>query len=238
VSGRSGRECVYNERIPGSIAGPSTSQPASDPYSGGLDLAGLVVDPALLSGAGPQRADIDAFVLSRARRIFTSLEEWHSTATSYFATVSKRLPIVSNRRFMSRLAPASATVPADFTVLCLCMRLLLQHPPAQAQSMQSSLYLTLKSLISLLEATDYSSMELCQSRLLVVFYEIGHGLAAASVSIAACARTARAFGLHKEWSNLGLNQQPSLEQEERRRVCWAIFNLDRYALALPRIQFD
>jgi hypothetical protein len=128
------------------------------------------------------------------------------------------------------------SVPADFVLLCLSMRLLLQFPEERTQSMQSSLYLTLKGIASLLEATDYSSLEFCQARLLIVFYEIGHSISAASTSLAACARAARALGLHREWSNVASNQSPTLEQEERRRVCWAVFNIDRYGAAYPSVQ--
>ncbi|KIW35706.1 uncharacterized protein PV07_02390 [Cladophialophora immunda] len=94
--------------------------------------------------------------------------------------------------------------------------------------MQSSLYITVKNIISLLEATDYLSLEMCQCRLLIVFYEIGHGLfPAASISIAACAQAARTLGLHNQWST-PVTTQHTLDEEERRRVWWAVFNLDRF----------
>jgi hypothetical protein len=93
--------------------------------------------------------------------------------------------------------------------------------------MQSSLYITVKSVISLLESTNFLSLELVQCRLLVAFYEIGHGISpAASISIAAGARTARALGLNKQWVRPEFGGH-TIDAEEERRVWWAVFNLDR-----------
>jgi hypothetical protein len=93
--------------------------------------------------------------------------------------------------------------------------------------MQSSLYITVKSVISLLESTNFLSLELVQCRLLVAFYEIGHGISpAASISIAAGARTARALGLNKQWVRPDFGGH-TIDAEEERRVWWAVFNLDR-----------
>jgi hypothetical protein len=217
---------------------PNTSSQAGVSYRPNMisNTVGLLFGSVGRSDTGPHHSEVDAYVLHQARQVFTSPVEWHSTAASYFATVAKRLPIVSQARFMGRLNLPVTSVPADFVLLCLSMRLLLQFPPEHAQSMQSSLYLALKGMTSLLEATDYSSLEFCQARLLVVLFEIGHGISAASVSIAACARAFRGLGLHKQWSNVASDQSPTLEQEERRRVCWAVFNMDRYGAISPSYQ--
>ncbi len=166
-------------------------------------------------------------VRRQAEDVFGSPEEIRATATSYFNTISNRIPIIFPGRFPATSEISLTNRSADFTALCLCMRLALQHPAPEARSMQSSLYVTVKGVISLLESVGYLSLELVQCRILVVFYEIGHGIfPGASISIAACARTARALGLHKQWTQPGINEH-NIQREEERRVWWAIFNLDR-----------
>jgi len=69
-----------------------------------------------------------------------------------------------------------------------------------------------------------------QARLLVSLYEMGHGIhPAASISIGACARTARALGLNKKLFQRAQGDHASrLRAEEEKRVWWALLNLDRF----------
>jgi hypothetical protein len=86
-----------------------------------------------------------------------------------------------------------------------------------------------KSVVSLLEATGYNSLDTVQCRIIVAFYEMGHGLyPAASVSIGGCARLAIAIGLNRSKERDMLSDGEMLEEEERGRTWWAIMNLDRY----------
>ncbi|TKA23903.1 hypothetical protein B0A54_17752 [Friedmanniomyces endolithicus] len=103
------------------------------------------------------------------------------------------------------------------------MQLLLQQPSANCRSMQSTLYANVKSTLGLLEALNYQSLEVVQSRLLCVFYEMGHGiLPAASISLATCAKVARSKNLHKR------NATSDVLEEERKRTWWMLLNLDRF----------
>jgi len=93
--------------------------------------------------------------------------------------------------------------------------------------MLSSLYVLVKTGVNQLEMLRCLSIETIQSMLLIVLYEVGHGIyPAASISMATCARAARNLGLHK------IRSQPLSEREneigEERRTWWAIHNLDRY----------
>ena len=166
-------------------------------------------------------------VRQQIQAVFKTHDEIRSTAAAYFDYISKRIPIISSHRFVDRLGTSFYDLSAGFAALCLCMHLLLQHPLPRAQTMQSTLYLTTKNVITLLESTGSPCLELVQCRLLVSFYEIGHGISpGASVSIAACARTARALGLNKQWVQSPVTEH-NIEAEEIRRVWWAVFNLDR-----------
>jgi hypothetical protein len=107
------------------------------------------------------------------------------------------------------------------------MHLLQQVPRTDADSMQSNLYLTTKSIVSLMEGAGYNDLDAIQCRVMLAFYEMGHSIyPAASVSIAGCARLARATGLDN-----GVEHEVHGEQkvvlEERRRTWWAVIILDR-----------
>jgi hypothetical protein len=95
--------------------------------------------------------------------------------------------------------------------------------------MQSSLYVNVKSKISLLESTSYLSLMVIQARLLVAFYEMGHGISpGAAISISACASSARALGLNKKaFQTVQGEGSTLLNAEEEKRVWWAVLILDR-----------
>ena len=95
--------------------------------------------------------------------------------------------------------------------------------------MQSPLYTSVKSFITILEGSNETSLNLVHSRVLVTFYEMGHGLhTAAYVSLAATARLARALGLHrKPWCFLN-DESDEILMEEQKRTWWAIACMDRF----------
>jgi hypothetical protein len=95
--------------------------------------------------------------------------------------------------------------------------------------MQSSLYVTSKSIISLLEATSYLSLEVVQCHLLIAFYEMGHGIyPAAAASIGACAKIAHYTNSHHGSILSSKKDEREIVVEEKRRTLWALHNLDRY----------
>ena len=243
--GRLGRACVYHD-FPVTASRPVETQViqggAGQPGTSGLSTGSLAPErlyhdqffagPLYQAGPLPHTAllesTIQAIISTQALKTFASGEGILAVITTYFDTIHERLPIISKQRFHQRWRPISVDTPADFTALCMCINLILQFPSQEVVNMQSSLYMTVKSIISLLESTNYVSVELVQCRLLVSFYEIGHGIfPASSISIGACARTARALGLNKRWLNQVDNDSSSIAKEEEKRVWWAVFNLDR-----------
>lgn len=69
-----------------------------------------------------------------------------------------------------------------------------------AQASGNSLYLSIKSMIGVLEDMGINSLDLLQARLLVTVFEAGHGyLQAGNISIGAASRAAAA-------NRLGVNQ--------------------------------
>ncbi|KAM0689935.1 hypothetical protein Q7P36_010808 [Cladosporium allicinum] len=140
----------------------------------------------------------------------------------------QRVTIVCKKRFLDRLI-SSSTVPADFAILCLVMDLVIRQPSTPTASMLSQAYGSVKSLIGLLEASEYLTLEVVQCKILCATYELGHGLlAAASMSVAACARVARFIGLQPRRQGGTSVYLNALEDEERSRAWWALANLDRF----------
>lgn len=187
----------------------------------------LEVDPIL--DEMTYRSEVDTLLRLQVTQIMGTPGEIEATAAEYFETVYHRLPIVSKDRCYERLASLSdGFASADFAALCLSFHLILQQPLPQTNNMQSPLYMTVKNIITLLESTNYVSLEVLQVRLIVCFYEIGHGISPAnSISIGACSKLARAVGLNKIWLQPVDIEARSISDEEKRRVWWAVFNLDR-----------
>lgn len=89
-------------------------------------------------------------------------------------------------------------------------------------------YTTAKRMLYEAEHCGAMSLQLLQARILLVIYEYGHGIyPAAYMTIAACARYATALNIHKLRHDDNIDTHIDFdEQEERRRVWWAIIILD------------
>jgi hypothetical protein len=168
------------------------------------------------------------------QRALGSIEAADASFAAYFNTIYHRLPILSHKGFYERLHTIfDDTANAGYSALCFCILLLNQSPPAPSGSMQTSQYVKVKSILSLLEATSYVSLEVVQCRILVAFYEIGHAIyPAASMSIGTAAKLARVLCLHRKSSQTIENLPDAIDSEERKRVWWAVVNLDRYVLSV------
>lgn len=157
------------------------------------------------------------------------------TSDAYFGSIHYRLPIISESRFNQNFPTLFNPATIDFTTLCLCMKLVHTSPSQQAVGETDAVspsYLIAKSSIGLLEATGFLTLDAIQSRLLLVLYEVGHGIyPAASVSIGSCARLARHAGLSRDFWHAQEAAVTTSDAEERRRTWWAIHNLDRYVFS-------
>lgn len=178
-----------------------------------------------------QQSSTDVHIRTEALVILGSPGRVYEMSSVYFASTHYKLPVISKERFYKRIPGLFVSGSADFTILCLCIHLLHQTPSLSTETMVSSLYTTVKTSISLLEATSCNSLDIIQCRLLLVLYEMGHGIyPAASISIGACARAARNLGLHPGSSEAAEPTSMEVIEEERRRTWWAVHNLDRYGL--------
>jgi hypothetical protein len=173
---------------------------------------------------------VDVTIRTEVLRALGSIEVANAVFAAYFNTIYHRLPILSHKRFDDRVHTVfDDTANAGYCALCFCIQLLNEQPSASSsESMQTSQYVKVKSILSLLEATSYLSLEIVQCRVLVAFYELGHAIyPAASMSIATAAKFARLLRLHTSCIEAVEHVPDSIDSEERKRVWWAVVNLDR-----------
>jgi hypothetical protein len=153
----------------------------------------------------------------------------------YFRGVHTWLPIMSRRRFRSRFMHFQVSPAADFSVLLLAMRLVIQHPsidPAADQD-REFLYLATKTLFAQVQTSMPSSLFLVQAGVILGHYERAHGLIeAAYVTAGTCARMACAMNMHnKQCSGEIQGSDAWVEDEEVLCTWWGLMILDRYAAA-------
>ncbi|KAL2066924.1 hypothetical protein VTL71DRAFT_1348 [Oculimacula yallundae] len=136
------------------------------------------------------------------------------------------MPVISKFRFSDRLSTVYSDPQANFLVVCLALHLMLEFPSSGDRSMQTSSYVVVNNFISLLKSTGCLSLSVLQARLLVTFYEMGHGInVGASMSIAGAARSARLLGLNKEAFQGAKENFPSrVVAKKEKRVRWAVVN--------------
>jgi len=151
-------------------------------------------------------------------------------ASRFFDTIPY-LPIISKKIFYELLNPL---LPwrADAAFLCLCMKVVLWSPLAQHDDPQTTDYLAAKRYLSELESGGVFTMPMLQGRVILSMYEMGHGIyPAAYSSIAASSAHGCALRLsgQKDAKKTG-KSLTWIEEEEQRRVWWAIVILERYVI--------
>jgi hypothetical protein len=202
-------------------------------------LHGLNVDPLLYDAL--RGLTVDIAMCQNARDILRTVDEVSLVADNYFATVWQKYPTICSATAWQRYPiicpvlsrrqlPTMFSEPrGDFILLCLAIHLLMQLPDTEHGSMQSLLYVAVKTSIALLEATNFTSISVLQARLIVTLYEVGHGISpAASISVAGCARIVHALGLNQKFfQSVPLDETGKLAAEQDKRARWGIILLDR-----------
>ena len=150
----------------------------------------------------------------------------------YFQGVHHWLPIISKKRFRDRFAHFQVTPTADFALLLLLMRLIIQHPSLDPDTDQDRevLYLASKTLFAQVQAFVPSSLFLVQVGVMLATYEHAHGMIeAAYVTIGTSARMACALGLHTKPCSMEMQGTDAwLDDEEALATWWGLMICDRY----------
>ncbi|KAL7814394.1 hypothetical protein V8C26DRAFT_403675 [Trichoderma gracile] len=162
----------------------------------------------------------------------------------FFHTIHTWFPIISRKRFYDELheTPDGSGVAADFGFLLLAMKLMTWRPPSLAgdapgegSNARTATYRAAKQFFFELEAAGTVSLRVLQGLLLVALYEVGHAIyPAAFMSVAACVRYAHALGIQPGGMQRLKLPLTWVEEEERKRIWWAAFVLDRFvSLSCP-----
>ncbi|PTB68483.1 fungal-specific transcription factor domain-containing protein [Trichoderma citrinoviride] len=156
----------------------------------------------------------------------------------FFHTIHRWFPMISRKRFYEELHEASEGpgVAADFGCLLLAMKLMTWRPPSlegdapggEGPNARTATYRAAKQFCFELEAAGMVSLRVLQGMLLVALYEVGHAIyPAAFMSVAACVRYAHALGIQPGGMQRLKLPLTWVEAEERKRVWWSAFLLDR-----------
>lgn len=162
--------------------------------------------------------------------------------SSYFATTHLWLPIVSRDSVHVDLNIPVEGTTADLGLLYLCMRLVGERLPSALQNPQTAFYVAVREYHFLVESAGILSLHLLQAGILLAIYEFGHAIFPnAYVTIGRCAKIGYAMGIHHGASAPPLLGPPAswTEMEERSRVWWAVYLLDRLSnLGNPALPFS
>ncbi|KUJ19923.1 uncharacterized protein LY89DRAFT_731169 [Mollisia scopiformis] len=155
--------------------------------------------------------------------------EIRATVGEFFFSVSPWMAIVAKKQFYQEISALPIEMAPDVTLLLLCMKLIIQKPDPK-KSPRTHLFAVTKNFYLTVESSGFASMRLLQAAILISLYETGHAIyPQAYISIGHVARLGQAIGLHDtDRPQLALEPGNWEQMEERRRVWWAVYILDRH----------
>ncbi|KAE9368102.1 hypothetical protein N431DRAFT_494935 [Stipitochalara longipes BDJ] len=168
-------------------------------------------------------------------------------ATQYFDSIHIWLPFISKKRFYQILLRPLSQPRADVALLLLCMKLITWTSSEAMEDPHSPLYFAAKRFLLEIESTGILTLQAAQACVLLTLYELGHAIyPSAYISVGACTRYVMALGLNGKASSHANEVSVWINQEERRRVWWAVVILDRFAnmgcaerpLSTPELRSD
>lgn len=218
----------------GSNMSTTETVPRSPPTSFGIlpktFPAAFFLDQEAFSHARLAVPKLSAPVPAEVLAALGSSQDIARMVNHYFASVHIWLPIISTKRLHSQLASQDYIFNADFTLLLLTMQLLIEDP-SDSSFASRSLYHAAKQYLQTVETGGLLTLKLLQASVLIATYEIGHGIyPAAFLTVGHCVRLGQALGIHdKRTPAPQVIPRPGTwtEQEEIRRVWWAVLLLDR-----------
>jgi hypothetical protein len=154
-------------------------------------------------------------------------------SSRYFQVTHNWLPIISKQRFSRHLDAPTETLPLDWKLLLLCMKLINWLP--DASNPQTPLYRAAKRFFLEVELSGVTSLVVLQAAILIAFYELGHAIyPMAYTSVGICVRYGAALGIEpRSTTSANVLSEGWVKEEERTRVWWTLLLLDRLVLKLP-----
>jgi hypothetical protein len=161
-------------------------------------------------------------------------------AAEFFDKIHVWMPIISKKRFYENLLNPLMQPRTDVALLIYCMKLI-TAPPSENKdggNPKTAAYLNAKRFLLEAEIAGILSLQLLQAGLLVTIYEVGHAIyPLAYTSVGTLARYGVSLGINGKRQAGSTEQFTWVEEEERRRVWWAILILDRFVLSPYHFSF-
>ncbi|KAK0100020.1 hypothetical protein ONS96_007961 [Cadophora gregata f. sp. sojae] len=156
--------------------------------------------------------------------------EIQAIAGAYFFSIAPWMSIIQRNRFYEETLAGQIELTADIVFLILCMKLL-NETVQSGETPRTELWNHAKNRFLLLVSSGYISIRSLQAGVLLCLYETGHAIyPEAYISTGHLARLGEAVGLHDTAGIPQLALEPATwdDMEERRRVWWALWILDRH----------
>jgi len=152
-----------------------------------------------------------------------------ATVGGYFFSTATWMSIVSKKQLYQEITAFPIEMAPDVVLLILCMKLVNDRVGPETQDPRTRLYAVVKNFFLTVESSGFASIRLLQAGILLCLYETGHAIyPQAYISIGHIGRLGQAIGLHDtNKTQLALEPGSWDEMEERRRVWWAVYILDR-----------
>ncbi|KAM0456505.1 hypothetical protein ACHAPV_005172 [Trichoderma viride] len=188
-------------------------------------IAERFLDPVVFSRAQLSVDNVDVAVTDEIAELVGGVLDIQAVSDRFFKSVYMWMPIISKPRFSSTLLSRLTYKKAELYLLVLSMKLC----STRRTPLNTALYETVKLFHFKLQSSGVLSVLVLQAAVLIALYELGQAIyPAAFLSLGSCARYAVALGIDKSILSPSTSKTQWIEEEERRRVWWAILVLDRY----------
>ncbi|CRL22637.1 Fungal transcriptional regulatory protein, N-terminal [Penicillium camemberti] len=209
----------------------SQFQPISSTSSFAVNAAISFLAPDLFREAGLEIPRLDLGIPDEVSLHLGDSQQVLETARKFFQMTW--MPIVSRKRHLAAVLNPLSPSRRPTVLLNLCMKLCYLPVNDDDGRKRTSLYRLIKKFYSEVESTGDLCVQVLQAAIFIAVFEIGDAIyPAAYLTVGGCARYGIAMGLDKiNKTRLGgeHNRTASwMEIEEKRRVWWAILNLDRF----------
>lgn len=188
-------------------------------------------DPADDGIFGPIAAakDIHSLAFGTLLDILVNKPRVKEAVSLYFNGVNTWFTIVEKATFDRQLEATWDDLPAETSVMALCMALI-ARPPNQKPSkgMGDTVYHTTKAIVNLVQSKAPMSVQLLQAELLVAMYELSQSMPQqAYLSLGGCVQMTKAF----KWHDPGFwTEQRQKDIPGELKLCsilwWAIVYVD------------
>lgn len=214
----------------------SQFQPVSSTSSFAVNAAVSFIAPDLFREAGLEIPRLGLGIPDEVSLHLGDSQQVLETASKFFQMTW--MPIVSRKRHLAAVLNPLAPSRRPTVLLNLCMKLCCLSVNDDEGRKRLSLYRSIKKFYYEVESTEDLCVQVLQAAIFIAVFEIGDAIyPAAYLTVGGCARYGVAMGLDKiNKTRLGGEHNHTaswMEIEEKRRVWWAILNLDRSVTSHP-----